>query len=372
MVYFAAPPTLLFAALALVSATLTLTSKAVHAHDMPTSLNDTHYDLLEPAERNMLNMLISHVNSGAHIDRLSDQEGNTPLYNACKHGYLHCAAFLLELGVPVDKATPTGYTPLHIACMFGYYDIAHLLVLNYRANVHARATNSNYTPLHCACKCGSKYIVKLLLDAGANTDVFGLYGKTPLIIACESGHLDIAHLLVTHNIDSINVGNKSGYLPLHAACLHGHLDIVQFLLDNGANINQAMISGRTPLYCACEKGDFELADFLLDNGAAETVNNQTFVGTTALHCVCKHPDNMYIIMRLSQCGADDTIANYENKAPFEYLDELQREKIYKIVHPGRIKSKHGKSKALCHVGNTFHDKIPAAHVFWAEDEFTVK
>jgi ankyrin repeat protein len=50
----------------------------------------------------------------------------------------------------------------------------------------------------------------------------------------------------------------------------------QFLLDNGANVDQLASGAHSPLYVAAQNGHAEVATILLDSGA--TVNLSTAAG----------------------------------------------------------------------------------------------
>lgn len=51
------------------------------------------------------------------------------------------------------------------------------------------------------------------------------------------------------------------------ACKYGYVKIVEFLLKNGADVNETNQVGWTPLFVACQNGDLKMVKLLLDNGA---------------------------------------------------------------------------------------------------------
>ena len=57
------------------------------------------------------------------------------------------------------------------------------------------------TPLHWAAAGGHTDIVKLLLDAGADTDVEDEYGVTPLFLAASKGDTYMVKLLLDAGAD---------------------------------------------------------------------------------------------------------------------------------------------------------------------------
>jgi ankyrin repeat protein len=62
-------------------------------------------------------------------------------------------------------------------------------------DINARGLSNGYTPLHDAVSGNHFETAKVLVDAGAKTDIKGHDGKTPLDIAQENGSQDLVKLL---------------------------------------------------------------------------------------------------------------------------------------------------------------------------------
>ncbi|XP_077313654.1 protein phosphatase 1 regulatory subunit 12C isoform X2 [Lithobates pipiens] len=61
--------------------------------------------------------------------------------------------------------------------------------------------------------------------------------------------------------------NTDGISALHQACIDENLEVVEFLVNHGANVNQADNEGWTPLHVAASCGYMEIAEYLLKYSA---------------------------------------------------------------------------------------------------------
>jgi len=62
-------------------------------------------------------------------------------------------------------------------------------------------------------------------------------GATPLLIACELGHADIAKLLLFDERTNVNFSGANGRTPLWLASQNGHLMILKLILATDKEIN---------------------------------------------------------------------------------------------------------------------------------------
>ncbi|MBK7930719.1 MAG: ankyrin repeat domain-containing protein [Bryobacterales bacterium] len=132
-------------------------------------------------------------------------------------------------------------------------------------------------PLHHAALYGSPEAVKVLLEAGAPTEVRNTGEVTPLIYAATD--LAKVKLLVAKGAD-VKAVSRQGRTALHvAAGSTDALAIARMLLAKGADVNAADGLGQTPLICA-EMSQTELIGLLVRSGA--DVNATSASGTTAL------------------------------------------------------------------------------------------
>ena len=110
-------------------------------------------------------------------------------------------------------------------------------------------------------------------------------GVTPLFIAAQDGHLDIAQELIKAGADPDKAKTASiaaGVTPLYTAAQQGHLEIVKELIKAGADPDKARYDGTTPLYMAAQQGHLEIVQALIEAGA-EIDKLRTNDGVPPLH-----------------------------------------------------------------------------------------
>ncbi|KAI0428831.1 hypothetical protein F5Y09DRAFT_275147 [Xylaria sp. FL1042] len=122
-------------------------------------------------------------------------------------------------------------TGLHLLAYFGLNEVMSTILGDYNVDV----TNSlSETSLLWATQNGHEAIVKLLLEAGANTELQDDFGQTPLSWAAEKGHEAIVKLLLAAGANT-ELQGRYGRTPLSWAAEKGHEAIVKLLLAAGAN-----------------------------------------------------------------------------------------------------------------------------------------
>ena len=83
-------------------------------------------------------------------------------------------------------------------------------------------------------------IARELLQLCADVDKALLSGETPLFMASQNGHVEVAHLLLEVKAD-FSISRTDGITPLRVARQRGHLDIVALLESSSKN---ALLSPR--------------------------------------------------------------------------------------------------------------------------------
>ena len=175
---------------------------------------------------------------------------------------------LLASGAKIDEKDATyGSTPLLMACNYGYVEMAELLV-NRGADINIKAKNGA-TPLILAAASSEK-LAKLLLSKKADIHAKmsdGTGGFTWCItgILSERVSLDFAKFLLEKGAnvnEAVTGGFAPGYTPLMMAARNNRVDLVRFLIDNGADLGARAKDGMTALQLARKEGHGSVADIL--------------------------------------------------------------------------------------------------------------
>ena len=259
----------------------------------------------------MLSVISLLMQQGVNVNAIS-HKGDTALYRACISQQLEVVQVLLEAGADVNL-TSKGHYPLIAACDAGNAELIYLLL---EAGADAKCRKiSDETCLHAVINAFSvatlgspKHadsvsivsIVKSLLNAGAEVNVCSSLEETALYRASKSGHENVVRLLLEAGAET---SGSTSHCPLYAACEQGHTQIVDLLLHHGADPNTPSTSSRRynynaieflvlgipvpapsseslPICCAVEKGHTDIVNLLLKGGA--DVNKQNQSGKSAL------------------------------------------------------------------------------------------
>ena len=229
-----------------------------------------------------------------------DFQGNTLLHTASLGGNIPVIQYLIhEIGADKDTLNPQGHTPLSLAALAG--NIQAVLHLLEKEGCKVRDDRS-LTPLHYASGVGHLDLVKHLMQSHPELLV-GI--SSPLIQACEEGHLEVLQYLVEKEVggsDLNSVVDQSGSTLVHFAAIGGHVDTLRYLIYHLSCIHtRRNMVGNTPLHCAAMEDKIEVvkilsersvgcADFFIANDKGQTPLQAAIASgshTTALYLIVK-------------------------------------------------------------------------------------
>ena len=153
--------------------------------------------------------------------------------------------------------------------------------------------------------------INTIIDGQLHGAGIRIKGKTPLDLAVEKKHTEIANLLRKH-------GGKHG--AINDAVAGGYIQAVEEHLAAGADVNSKDWYGYTPLHIAAARNSpIEIAELLIANGA--DVNAKDYFGSTPLHSAVSE-GHKEIAKLLVAAGADVNVKDgWGGDTPLDWAEE---------------------------------------------------
>ena len=179
-------------------------------------------------------------------------------------------------------------TQLLQLCTDGNIPALKVLITKHTLNLLEVKDPSGLTPLHLACQHAHLDIAQYLIkDQNCNPETTTPSGRTPLHIACKSGHLHIIKCLITDHKCNPHCTDNDGYTPLHAASESGNIETVKFLItEQGCDPKVGDSIGNTPLHYASESGHLGIVQDLIINFKCDPQKFNSR-GSIPLHYACR-------------------------------------------------------------------------------------
>ncbi|XP_067675592.1 uncharacterized protein [Haliotis asinina] len=226
---------------------------------------------------------------GANMNILNKDQ-KTAFHVACENGHGDIVQIFIEFGVDIHHRN-YNTSPFHLACYNGHVDVVRTLI---DAGVDIEDKDRGKTPLVIACEGRRLSLLEFLADRNANMKVLDSDLNTLLhrvALHAHGGHRDVAEILLNHGMD-VNVRNRHDKTPLHLACESGHVDLARLFISRKATV-QCDRNNETPLHEACypvhntivPKRKQDITLILIQTGTC--VNTQDKNGQTPLHYACK-------------------------------------------------------------------------------------
>jgi ankyrin repeat protein len=124
------------------------------------------------------------------------------LYTAAWVGNLELIRFFVKQGADVNVKNQEGWTPVFAAVAQGHKHVVKALAVDYKCDVNVQS-NQGTTPLYHAAEGGRYSITKIMLDAGADTEL----------------------------------GKKKSWKPIHGAVYNYHAKVTALLIERGAKLD---------------------------------------------------------------------------------------------------------------------------------------
>lgn len=272
------------------------------------------------------------IQSGEDINAVNeyDQKNQTPLLRAISYGYMdpvyvEIAKYLIEQGAQLAHQDNDGFTALHYAAKNGHLEVVKMLVER-GADLNVFPDETKFyrgeTPLNSACSYSNTNdknleVVKYLVEKGASMVKINFCFQSPLTNCMNSKAPLSAQYLLEMGADP-NVPNNNRQTPLYLAIDKGlGNDFIKVLLKAGADPNTGS-DYYTPLEMAIKKRDVELAQILMEAGA--NIHHVDQDGDTLFHVAASINSNKNIDFLLSQ-GLNINAKNNEGQTPLHIAAE---------------------------------------------------
>lgn len=239
---------------------------------------------------------------------LEDEDSLTPLHLCSKLHYLEGLKCLVMAGADPNKTTAEGDTCLHLSAYSRGYKVSQVIeaLQSYGALLNLPNEKGDQ-PIHTHIAKKRMDGVRALIHCGCDIDAISKSNQSPLMAACDNGHIESVIMLLRRGADvnweneskhtalfyfadsettSIRIlrlliraganiyhRDKDGDTVLHEAVLGNNATITRFLLTRGTEINSRNNALETPLFQAAKNGFSETVKVLLEGfpslGAAD-------------------------------------------------------------------------------------------------------
>jgi len=224
----------------------------------------------------MVQMLLS---AGANIRATTRLGAITALHMASQSGHAQVVAALIAAGADTNAATTTGATSLMLAARAGSTETVTKLIET-GADVNAKEKGFGQTALMVAAGLDRADVVKLLLQRGADwkiaSSIADLKALTmmgddgtgrPQQAPAQQRGPDVPGVTRGWRYNEL-IGTQGGLTALHFAARQGSMTAARALVEGGANVNMPSPGDKaSPLLTAVINGHFDVAAYLIEKGA---------------------------------------------------------------------------------------------------------
>lgn len=247
-------------------------------------------DLVKATKDGDLKKVIELLDSGADLNTtVGDSDKRNLLHHASQNGHSDLIEFFIDKGIKINSLDNRGRTSLYLACEdWKFNSVKTLISKGAEINI-----SGEYNPLDIASS-NSFYgteIVELLLENNANVNITCRGTKTtPLMGALHQKKTDALKLLLNAGTNTNHI-DANGDSPLGRISEHELPEHINLLLDFKANINYKDREGNSALHLAIERKNKKVIEVLIKRGIKTDIKNAN--GDTAKDVAKKINSEMY-------------------------------------------------------------------------------
>ncbi|CAF4061778.1 unnamed protein product, partial [Rotaria magnacalcarata] len=188
-------------------------SSALHGHHLPSFAQrrgpkTVLHEAATQGQRDVIKLLL--VDPNCPDINSKNEEGNTPLHEACFFGRDEAVKILLQAGANWKFVNKFGWTSLHQAALGNCPSIVDLLINRGQADVDVRNPFNLYSPMHCAAACNNVETITTLIAHDSPLRPLTDDGYTPYDLAIKQGGSEAAQKLAeTHSKPAVS--RRSSY-----------------------------------------------------------------------------------------------------------------------------------------------------------------
>ncbi|MBA8667594.1 ankyrin repeat domain-containing protein [Holosporaceae bacterium 'Namur'] len=308
--------------------------------------------------------------SSEELQVVSQDMRGGAVHTAVREGRVDILELLRKKGVDLRQVDIYGNNGLHIACEEGKSDIVGYLV---REGFDVNFAVGNRTPIQIAVEKGHLQIAHMLRKAGAKLDLGSMVAlrdintisqilganKVPdeikaelIYLCCKYNWAELAEELIEKHKSDINAGIK-GTRGIEIACELGNAEIVELFMkykdSKGLDLNDNR--SEPLLFKAITKNQERIIDILLANGADPNIVHGWLKENALFYAIRMIDRNKVdicgVARKLIESGADLGHKDSRGNAVLHYAAIEGNEELAEIILQGfkNIKDKEGKTAA---------------------------
>ncbi|KAM3861314.1 ankyrin repeat domain-containing protein 6b [Diretmus argenteus] len=188
-------------------------------------------------------------------------------------------------------------------------------------------TKYGRSPLHLAANKGHVEVVHILLKAGCDLDIQDDGEQTALHRAAVVGNSEVISSLIQEGC-ALDRQDKDGNTALHEVSWHGFSQSVKLLVKAGANVHAKNKAGNTALHLACQNGHAQSSKVLLLGGSRPDSKNH--IGDTCLHVAARY-NHVAMIRTLLGAFCSVSEKNLAGDSPLHVAAALNHKKTVRLL-----------------------------------------